>query len=458
MPKSSKDFQHHILRTLGIITLVLVFIPLLGLIFNPGFGDRDTPTLLPWKDSPIEEGWDFFVQRDNPVASLNPLHWTQIKNGEIRNWSEIGGSEHDIILYSLNNQPLTRDLHDSFAGEQVTIQFESLEELLISLQKHPGALTLLPMGTQRQGIRPLDYYPYTPILRSSTFGGSLAVLPESLRAPRDLRNKPYLFPESNIGREIFFISPGQLIPRGWDPAPPWPGGISLTPNPLNAKNLGRVLGLVGIALAESVVVYLFLLGTAGVIGILLASVFQLKLLPQRLWKAIGTILHALAMVPPAILGLIFLVFYPWEPPSSDNQVLLLVLGILLLLPQAFRYTRGLLNNINPKQGREIQTLGMEEKDFFSSLILPNLRKQLPHLLLYLFLKTIQLIIPLKVFLNTETLRYISDALKGGSLEYLVLERFSAGLLNWEMQIILWILLLLTLPLVFLSTPREDQFI
>jgi hypothetical protein len=179
MPKSSKDFQHHILRTLGIITLVLVFIPLLGLIFNPGFGDRDTPTLLPWKDSPIEEGWDFFVQRDNPVASLNPLHWTQIKNGEIRNWSEIGGSEHDIILYSLNNQPLTRDLHDSFAGEQVTIQFESLEELLISLQKHPGALTLLPMGTQRQGIRPpglLSLHTYFAIIDLwGFFGGPTGV-------------------------------------------------------------------------------------------------------------------------------------------------------------------------------------------------------------------------------------------------------------------------------------------
>jgi hypothetical protein len=164
------------------------------------------------------------------------------------------------------------------------------------------------------------------------------------------------------------------------------------------------------------------------------------------------------LVPPVILGLIILVFYPWEPPSSDNLLLVIGLGTLLLLPQAFRFTRGVLHPITPKQGREIQALGLEQTDFIGSLILPYIQKNLPQLLSYLLLKTLQLIIPLRIFLSAGVLRALSDGLQAESFESQLLRRLSEGRLDWEMQVILLILLITTLPLFFLEQSSEEHLV
>jgi hypothetical protein len=188
------------------------------------------------------------------VKSLNPLHWEQIKTGQLRNWLDVGGEDQGILLYSQEGDPLSQDISGSFAQTQITLRFGTQKELLDRLQNHPGALALLPSDTQHPGIKSLNFYPYTAILRSATFGGTQRVLPLTSTpegpAPRAI---PHTRKQHWPGN-IFYLS-REYYPPGWDLAPPWSGGISLGANPLNGPNLGNLLTLLLGALSDSLLVF-----------------------------------------------------------------------------------------------------------------------------------------------------------------------------------------------------------
>lgn len=120
-----------------------------------------------------------YVHRDNPIASLSIAELGAIYRGQVTRWSELGGPDHAIILYSRENN----------SGTYAYFKEHVLEgaDLVASAQTLPGtaavihAVSLDPWGIgyggigYAQGVRPLaisraDGAAVTPTLENVTSG------------------------------------------------------------------------------------------------------------------------------------------------------------------------------------------------------------------------------------------------------------------------------------------------
>ena len=63
------------------------------------------------------EGFVFVVNKDNPVDTLTVEQLKGIYSGEIRNWSEVGGNDAEIIAYQRNEDSGSQNYMISFMGD-----------------------------------------------------------------------------------------------------------------------------------------------------------------------------------------------------------------------------------------------------------------------------------------------------------------------------------------------------
>jgi len=98
LSKSFRKFLEKIVEGLlfisGSITSLTVLLIVLFL-FREGWGL--------FKETPIEKGSVIAVNKSNPLQSLTAEQLKNIFDGKIKNWSEIGGNNDSILLFSVND-------------------------------------------------------------------------------------------------------------------------------------------------------------------------------------------------------------------------------------------------------------------------------------------------------------------------------------------------------------------
>lgn len=112
--------------TVTSLTVILIII----FLFREGIGL--------FQRKPIEKGYVFALNINNPVKELNAKQLKDIFNQDITNWKAVGGNNDTITLVTINEIP------DYFTEEEMGPQMEHLPELLNKLiQDHPGALAFI---------------------------------------------------------------------------------------------------------------------------------------------------------------------------------------------------------------------------------------------------------------------------------------------------------------------------
>lgn len=73
-------------------------------------------------------GWEafvFFVHKDNPINSLTTEQIKGIYSGEITNWSQVGGSDEEIIPFQRDNNSGSQSMMIRFMGDTLLMQAET---------------------------------------------------------------------------------------------------------------------------------------------------------------------------------------------------------------------------------------------------------------------------------------------------------------------------------------------
>ena len=73
-------------------------------------------------------GWEafvFFVHKDNPINSLTAEQIRGIYSGEITNWSQVGGSDEEIIPFQRDNNSGSQSMMIRFMGDTPLMQSET---------------------------------------------------------------------------------------------------------------------------------------------------------------------------------------------------------------------------------------------------------------------------------------------------------------------------------------------
>ena len=73
-------------------------------------------------------GWEafvFFVHKDNPINSLTTEQIKGIYSGEITNWSQVGGSDEEIIPFQRDNNSGSQSMMIRFMGDTPLMQAET---------------------------------------------------------------------------------------------------------------------------------------------------------------------------------------------------------------------------------------------------------------------------------------------------------------------------------------------
>ena len=67
----------------------------------------------------------FFVHKDNPINSLTTEQIKGIYSGEITNWSQVGGSDEEIIPFQRDNNSGSQSMMIRFMGDTPLMQAET---------------------------------------------------------------------------------------------------------------------------------------------------------------------------------------------------------------------------------------------------------------------------------------------------------------------------------------------
>lgn len=87
----------------------------------------------------IEEGYVLGMNKSNPVKKLSSYQIKQIFDGEITNWSEVGGKDQEIEVVRLS------DLTNYYTEEELGANFENIPAKASELTStHPGIILFLP--------------------------------------------------------------------------------------------------------------------------------------------------------------------------------------------------------------------------------------------------------------------------------------------------------------------------
>ena len=112
--------------TVTSLTVILIII----FLFREGVGL--------FYQKPVEKGYVFALNANNPVKDLSAKQLKGIFNEDITNWKYAGGANDSILLFTVNNIP------DYYTEEELGANFENLPHLIDKLvQDHSGALVYI---------------------------------------------------------------------------------------------------------------------------------------------------------------------------------------------------------------------------------------------------------------------------------------------------------------------------
>lgn len=75
------------------------------------------------------EAFVFFVHKDNPIDSLTVQQIKGIYSGQIRNWSEVGGADEEIVAFQRNKGSGSQSMLIRFMGETPIMNPETKSEI-----------------------------------------------------------------------------------------------------------------------------------------------------------------------------------------------------------------------------------------------------------------------------------------------------------------------------------------
>ena len=90
------------------------------------------------------DGIAIIVNNENPVTDLSLEQIAQIYTGEIRNWSEVGGNDEEIVLIGREAGSGTRDGFESITGTEDLCQYRqeltSTGDVITTVSQNPAAI------------------------------------------------------------------------------------------------------------------------------------------------------------------------------------------------------------------------------------------------------------------------------------------------------------------------------
>jgi phosphate transport system permease protein len=122
--------QVGVLATSSYITSIAVLLIIIFL-FKEGSGV--------FKKSLLEEGFVVAVNKSNPLNTISPTDIKNIFDQKITNWKEIGGNDHEIKLFSID------ELANVYTEEQIGSDFEYMDTCINNyISNHPNVLAYFP--------------------------------------------------------------------------------------------------------------------------------------------------------------------------------------------------------------------------------------------------------------------------------------------------------------------------
>jgi phosphate transport system permease protein len=147
-----------------VILLIVIF------LFREGAGF--------FQHSEIENGYALCVNGKNPVNRLNPEQIKDIFDGEIDNWSIVGGNDEEIAPFRMN------DISNYYTDEELGEDYEFLPEKLNELIKNtPGIIAFVPVQYLPNQTAELKVLTDNKLNPSDFFGGKIW-MPTATPAPQ----------------------------------------------------------------------------------------------------------------------------------------------------------------------------------------------------------------------------------------------------------------------------------
>ena len=106
------------------------------------------------------DGIAIIVNPENPVYDLSIETLAKIFTGEIRNWSEIGGNDGEIVLIGREAASGTRDGFESIVGVEGVCQYRneltSTGDVITTVAGNPGAIGYASLASLKDSVKALS--------------------------------------------------------------------------------------------------------------------------------------------------------------------------------------------------------------------------------------------------------------------------------------------------------------
>lgn len=106
------------------------------------------------------DGIAIIVNPGNPVSDLSIETLAKIFTGEIKNWSEIGGNDGEIVLIGREAASGTRDGFESIVGVEGVCQYRneltSTGDVITTVAGNPGAIGYASLASLKDSVKALS--------------------------------------------------------------------------------------------------------------------------------------------------------------------------------------------------------------------------------------------------------------------------------------------------------------
>lgn len=105
------------------------------------------------------DGIAIIVNQENPVSDLDVPTIAKIYTGEIKNWSEVGGQDAEIVLIGREAGSGTRDGFESITGTEDQCQYRqelvSTGDVITTVASNPGAIGYASLASVKDTVKAL---------------------------------------------------------------------------------------------------------------------------------------------------------------------------------------------------------------------------------------------------------------------------------------------------------------
>ena len=103
------------------------------------------------------DGIAIIVNPENPVADLSLATIAKIYTGEIKNWSEVGGNDAEIVLIGREAGSGTRDGFESITGTEDVCQYRqeltSTGDVITTVSQNPDAIGYASVASVKDSVK-----------------------------------------------------------------------------------------------------------------------------------------------------------------------------------------------------------------------------------------------------------------------------------------------------------------